>query len=89
MPNRYTYTIPAPRLEPKEKMFVGYEQPYAKIRYEIDFALGADVDIGCGTAVVGDGRNDVHISKDRFAHPLSMNIMGFQFPAGPWKSGEI
>ena len=38
-----TCTIPAPRLEPKERMFVGYAQPYTSIRHELDFTRGAEV----------------------------------------------
>ena len=40
-----------------------YEQPFAKIHYELDFSLGANVDIGCGTTLFGDGTNDVNVPK--------------------------
>ena len=39
----HTYTVPAPLLEPKQRRFAGYEQPYTKIHYELDFSLGAEV----------------------------------------------
>ena len=55
------------------KQFVGYQQPYTSIRYELDFSRGAEVDFGCGTAVVGNGAGDTYIPKDVFAHPLSMH----------------
>ena len=45
------YKIEAPLLEPKERKFAGYTQPYSRIHYEMDFTLGAEVDIGCGTQV--------------------------------------
>ena len=47
----HTYSIPAPSVlkNEKEKMYVGYTQPYSRIRYELDFSRGATVDIGCGT----------------------------------------
>ena len=77
-----TYTIPAPLLEPKERKFVGYQQPYSRIRYELDFSLGAEVDIGCGTAVVGNGEGDPNIPRDLFAHPLSMHQWSYQWPSG-------
>lgn len=82
------YTIPGPGeadgpLEPKERKFVGYEQPYTKIRYELDFSLGQEVDIGCGTAVVGDASQDKPITKDHFDHPFSMNEFNFVW-AGRW-----
>lgn len=67
----HTYTIPAPLLEPKELMFAGYEQPYSKIHYELDFSRGSEVDIGCGTAAAGDGAVDGRIPKSFDAHPLS------------------
>ena len=77
-----TYTIPAPLLEPKERMFVGYAQPYTSIRYELDFTRGAEVDIGCGTAVVGNAARDQKIPKDafNFSHPLSMYRNSYQWP---------
>ena len=75
-----SYTIPAPKLEPKEAMFVGYAQPFAKIHYELDFSLGAEVDIGCGTTVFGNGAVDENIPKSRHAHPLSMQTMSYQWP---------
>ena len=71
----HTYTIPAPPLEPKDRSFVGYELPSSKIYYELDFSLGAEVDVGCGTAVFGDATHDVAQipkTKDNVAHPLSM-----------------
>ena len=77
-----TYAITAPLLEPKESRFVGYEQPYTKIRYELDFSRGAEVDIGCGTAVVGNGALDLNIPKDVFAHPQSMHTLSYQWPTG-------
>ena len=62
--------------------FVGYKQPYSRIRYELDFLLGAEVDLGCGTAVVGNGAGDPIISKDVFAHPLSMHRISYQWLTG-------
>ena len=67
-----TYTFEAPELEPKEKKFAGYAQPFTKIHYELDFSRGAEVDIGCNTSVVGDTADDPHIPKSDFAHPNSM-----------------
>ena len=80
----HTYAIAAPRLEPKERKFVGYAQPYTDIRYELDFTLGAEVDIGCGTAVVGNGKLDQKIRKDalNYSHPLSMYPENYQWPVG-------
>ena len=78
---QHTYQIPAPTLEPK-RMFVGFKQPDSKIRYELDFALGANVDIGCGTAIDGDGAGDGYISKSVFTHPLSMYTGSYQWPVG-------
>ena len=66
----HTYKIAAPDLEPKERKFVGYTQPSTKIHYEIDFALGAEEDIGCGTSVVGDGSNDGTVSKSLYVPAL-------------------
>ena len=40
---KHKYTIPAPKLEPKERKFAGYAQPFLKIRYELDFSRGAEV----------------------------------------------
>ena len=76
-----TYTIPAPKLVPKERKFVGYTQPYMKIFYELDF-VGSEVDIGCGTAVVGNGAGDGTISKNEFAHPSSMHRFSYQWVSG-------
>ena len=80
----HTYTIPAPKLEPKERKFAGYQQPFLKIRYELDFSRGAEVDIGCGTTVVGDGSVDKNIPKDQdgLKHPLSMHEWTYQWPSG-------
>ena len=78
----HTYRIPAPALVPKERKFAGYEQPYSKIHYELDFSLGADVDLGCGTAVVGDASNDAVILKSLYRHPLAMHVVGYQYVAG-------
>ena len=75
----HTYTIPGPLLEPKDRRFVGYEQPYTKIHYELDFSRGAEVDIGCGTAVVGDSTEDGWLDKSNAAHPLSMQRLSFNF----------
>ena len=74
--------LQAPRLEPKERRFVGYEQPYTKIHYELDFSRGADVDIGCGTTVVGDSTEDGLIPRTRFTHPCSMHALSYQWPNG-------
>jgi len=79
---KHTYTIPGPQLEPKESKFAGYEQPYSKIHYELDFSRGAQVDIGCGTAVVGDGSRDANIPKDVYAHPASMHEMSYAHTNG-------
>ena len=70
----HTYTIPPPQLEPKAKHFVGYEQSNTeKIHYELDFSRGAEVDLGCGTTVVGDTSEDERIPKNDYTkHPLSM-----------------
>ena len=78
----HTYKIPPPLLTPIEQKFVGYEQPYSKIHYELDFSLGAEVDIGCGTEVVGDGTEDPDISKSVRAHPLSMHSYSYQMTNG-------
>ena len=78
----HAYKIAAPLLEPKEQMFAGYEQPYSKIHYELDFSLGAEVDIGCGTAVNGDASGDDNVRKDVFAHPLSMMEASYQWYRG-------
>ena len=59
--------------------FVGYKQPYSSIRYELDFSLGAEVDLGCGTTVVGNGAGDTQISKEMFKHPLSMHHFSYQW----------
>lgn len=78
------YTVPASEnmniLSQKEVMFVGYKQPYSKIKYELDFSLGANVDIGCDTSVVGNGAGDPNIPKSNFAHPHSMLEMSFHWP---------
>ena len=79
---KHTYTIPAPLLQPKERKFAGYEQPYSRIHYELDFALGAEVDLGCGTAVVGDASSDINIPKTVDKHPMSMHEFSYQFPSG-------
>ena len=78
----HTYEIPAPRLTPKVRRFAGYAQPHTKIHYELDFSRGAEVDLGCGTTVVGDTTHDEAISQERFAHPSSMFEISYQFPAG-------
>ena len=78
----HTYRIPAPALVPKERKFAGYAQPDNKIHYELDFSLGADVDIGCGTAVTGDGGKDKKILKTVWGHPLSQFPMSYQFTQG-------
>ena len=78
----HTYKIPPPLLTPIEQKFVGYKQPYSKIHYELDFSLGAEVDIGCGTEVVGDGTEDPDISKSVRAHPLSMHSYSYQMTNG-------
>ena len=80
----HTYMIPAPKLEPMERRFAGYAQPFVKIRYELDFSRGAEVDIGCGTTVVGDGSVDKNIPKDKagLAHPLSMHEWSYQWALG-------
>ena len=78
----HTYKIPPPLLTPIEKKFVGYEQPYSKIHYELDFSLGAEVDLGCGTEVVGDGSKDPNIPKDVYAHPLTMHEASYQVTTG-------
>ena len=78
----HTYKIPPPQLTPIEQKFVGYKQPYSKIHYELDFSLGAEVDIGCGTEIVGDGSKDPNIPKDVYAHPLTMHESSYQLTAG-------
>ena len=77
-----TYTIPAPLLEPKELKFTGYAPPYTKIHYELDFSRGAEVDIGCGTMVVGDSTHDKPTPMSVFTHPNSMIEFMFQWPTG-------
>jgi len=78
----HTYTIPAPQLEPKEQRFVGYTQPHTKIHYELDFSRGVDVEIGCGTTVVGDSTRDGTISKTNSAHPNNMHRVSYAWPTG-------
>ena len=87
-----TYTIPAPKLlENFEKMFVGYEQPYTTIKYELDFSLvhdsaflaGADVEFGCGTSAVGNSANDAVVTKRDHAHPHNMYAVSFQWSVNP------
>ena len=78
----HTYKIPPPMLTPIEQKFVGYKLPYSKIHYELDFSLGAEVDIGCGTEVDGDATEDPNISKEVRAHPLSMHTMSYQATEG-------
>ena len=77
-----TYTIAAPALDPKETKFAGYAQPFTKIRYKLDFSRGAEVDIGCGTTVIGDGRGDNNVAKDEagLRLPSSMHAWSFQWP---------
>ena len=79
---QHMYTIKPPMLEPKDRMFSGYEQPHTKMHYELDFSRGAKVDIGCGTEVVGDGTDDQIIPKSVFAHPSSMHEMSYQWLEG-------
>lgn len=75
------YTVPAPSLEPKEQKFAGYAQPYTKIRYELDWTQGAEVDVGCGTAVVGDATiTPMHTSKSMFTDPMSQYKWQYQWP---------
>ena len=69
-------------------MFVGYAQPYLQIRYELDFTRGAEVDIGCGTSVVGNGALDTPVSMQETAHPLSMREPGYYWPGAPDISKE-
>ena len=77
----HTYSIAVPeRLKQHEVMFVGYVQPYLQIRYELDFTRGAEVDIGCGTAVIGNGTRDKPTPKTRTDHPLSMSKVGHYWP---------
>ena len=40
------------------------------------------VDIGCGTSVVGNGAVDKSVPKTDFAHPLSMNSVSYQWMIG-------
>ena len=77
----HTYTIPKPQLEPKERMFAGYKEPHTQIRYELDF-IGADVDFGCGGAVVGNGAGDEQVRKDVYGHPTSMDPFSYHWPVG-------
>ena len=78
----HTYTTPPPRLEPKERHFVGYKPPHTKIYYELDFSRGAEVDIGCGTTVAGDSTRDGVVSKSKGRHPLSMQRISYAWPTG-------
>ena len=50
--------------------------------YELDFSLGAEVDLGCGTAVVGDATNDGNVPKSQTRHPLSMFEFSYQWTEG-------
>ena len=79
----YAYTVSPPPLIPKENEFVGYAQPGAHIQYELDFSLGAEVDIGCGTFAVGDGTHDPVTPKEfALRSPLSMHEFSFLAPDG-------
>ena len=78
----HTYTTLPPRLEPKERYFVGYKPPHTKIFYELDFSRGAEVDIGCGTTAVGDSTSDGAVSKSNWRHPLSMQRMSYVWWTG-------
>lgn len=40
------------------------------------------MEVGCGTAVVGDGALDANIPKDVFSHPLSTDYLNYQWPTG-------
>ena len=63
-----------------ERKFSGYEEPYTKIHYELDFSRVAKVDIGCGTAVVGNGAKDLATPNTEFTHPNSMYRLSHQWP---------
>ena len=65
----FAYEIEAPDLEPKHAKFVGFEEPAVKINYELDFLLGAEVDIGCGVPALGDGSGDPNVRKVWFLKP--------------------
>ena len=78
----HTYTTLPPRLEPKERHFVGYKPPHTKIFYELDFSRGAEVDIGCGTTAVGDSTGDGAVSKSNGRHPLSMQRISYVWFTG-------
>ena len=78
----FEYSIPAPKLEPRERKFVGYQQPYSKIKYEIDFSLGTEVDLACGVDVVGDATHDANTPKSWQGHPWSSQVFMYQFGAG-------
>ena len=78
----HTYSIPAPQLEPKERHYVGYKPPHTQIFYELDFSRGAEVDIGCGTTVVGDSTLDGMVSKNKTKHPLSMQRFSYAWMVG-------
>ena len=65
----------APQLEPKERHYVGYKPPHTQIFYELDFSRGAEVDIGCGTTIVGDSIEDKLIPRTLFTHPCSMHAL--------------
>ena len=77
-----TYMIAAPALEPKEAKFAGYAQPFTKIHYELDFLRGAEVDIGCGTSVVGDTTNDAPVPKTDYGHPSSCRAISYVWLTG-------
>ena len=84
----HAYTIPAPPLEPKATKFVGFKQPHSKIHYELDFSLGAEVDIGCDTAVQYDSTDDFHVPRDAYAHPQSMTVFNHQWFYGRPSSSD-
>ena len=64
------------------------------MQYELDWARGAEVDLGCGTMAVGDSTHDPLISKagpftypdgpsvQGDKHPNSMQRISYQWPTG-------
>ena len=71
-----TYNTQPTQLEPKEKAFAGYTQPYTKLYYELAFRH-PDVDFGCETLYTGDSSEDADggwIPFGLLSHPLSMYV---------------
>lgn len=77
-----TYRTGAAPLEPRQERFVGYSGDFTKIKYELDFTNGAEVDIGCGSKVLGNYANDEPVGFDTpgvHHQPYHMAEWGAQF----------